>query len=279
MNICVVGGVNMDVIGRALSTLAPGDSNIGEIRFAPGGVGYNIAGRLALTGVKTRLITVLSRDAFGDMLINDCARRGIDIHLALKSNSPCSVYMSIHEPGGDMALAVNDMCLIDELTPEYLQGVIDYINDADACALDANLPEDSLEYLSKRARVKLVADPVSCVKAARLAPALARLDAIKPNLMEARALTGEPDAPSAARALLSMGVKRAIISLGEAGAYYADARESGQITPPERFACQTTGAGDAMCAGIAIGVANNESARQCAQRGLTQSALMLSSRY
>ena len=45
------------------------------------------------------------------------------------------------------------------------------------------------------------------------------------------------------------------------GAYHADATGAGTIVPGERFTCQATGAGDAMCAGIALALAENGRAR------------------
>ena len=39
------------------------------------------------------------------------------------------------------------------------------------------------------------------------------------------------------------------------GAYHADATGAGTTVPAERFTCQATGAGDALCAGIALALA------------------------
>ena len=39
------------------------------------------------------------------------------------------------------------------------------------------------------------------------------------------------------------------------GAYYADVTGAGTIVPDGCFTCQATGAGDAMCAGIALALA------------------------
>ncbi len=41
--VCVVGGANVDIEGRVLKTLLPGDSNPGTVIRSPGGVGRNIA--------------------------------------------------------------------------------------------------------------------------------------------------------------------------------------------------------------------------------------------
>ena len=62
------------------------------------------------------------------------------------------------------------------------------------------------------------------------------------------------------------------------GAYHADATGAGTIIPAERFTCQATGAGDAMCAGIALALAENGTARACAERGMRMSQALLRAR-
>ena len=62
------------------------------------------------------------------------------------------------------------------------------------------------------------------------------------------------------------------------GAYHADATGAGTIVPAERFICQATGAGDAMCAGIALALAENGAARACAERGMRMSQELLRAR-
>ena len=62
------------------------------------------------------------------------------------------------------------------------------------------------------------------------------------------------------------------------GAYHADATGAGTIVPDKRFTCQATGAGDAMCAGIALALAENGAARDCAERGMRMSQALLRAR-
>ena len=62
------------------------------------------------------------------------------------------------------------------------------------------------------------------------------------------------------------------------GAYHTDATGSGATVPAERFTCQATGAGDAMCAGIALALAENGTARACAERGMRMSQALLRAR-
>ena len=276
--IAVVGGMNLDVTGSVSAPLRARDSNIGAIRFAPGGVGRNIAERLARAGAHAKLYTCVSDDFVGRILEAACRDAGIDLSMARRVHGRGSCYMSVHGPDGDMAVAVNDMALMESLTVSYLEAALPDINRADACVVEANLSETCIAYLAERLRVPVVADPVSGVKATRLRPLLGRLDALKPNRDEALLLTGEATCEAAARALLKKGVKRVILSMGADGAYYADATGAGAIVPAERFTCQATGAGDAMCAGIALALAENGAARACAERGMRMSQALLRAR-
>ncbi len=274
----VIGGINLDITGYSKNALIGRDSNPGSIRFSPGGVGRNIAQQLAQAGLDVTLFTAISKDSQGEMLKNSCAETGICVDFAKRSPLPTSCYLSIHDSNGDMALAINDMALIEEITPDYLKSVLDRILKANICVIDANLSPESLTFLAENVTLPIIADPVSCVKAARLTPILHRLSAFKPNLIEAMELTGAQNEYDAAKRLLALGVKRTVISMGEKGVFYMDSEAHGMIAPEKVFTCQTNGAGDAMCAGIAVGAALNESARDCARRGLLFSARLLQSR-
>ena len=276
--VAVVGGMNLDVTGSVSMPLRAHDSNIGAIRFAPGGVGRNIAERLARAGAHAKLYTCVSDDFVGQLLEAACRDAGVDISMARRVHGRGNCYMSVHGPDGDMAVAVNDMALMESLTVSYLEAVLPDVNRADACVVEANLSEACIAYLAEHLRVPVVADPVSGVKAPRLRPLLGRLDALKPNRDEAQLLTGEADCETAARALLRLGVKRVILSMGADGAYYADENGAGRIAPDERFTCQATGAGDAMCAGIALALAETGTARDCAERGMRMSQALLRAR-
>ncbi len=274
----VIGGMNFDVVGISESALMMRDSNIGKIRFSAGGVGRNIAEQLARLGAETQLFTCVSDDFAGQMLKNDAKIKNIDLSFAKNSQSNASVYLSIHEPGGDMALAINDMSLISEITPEYLESVLPEIKKADVVVVDANLSPESLRFIFDHVDAPIAADPVSCAKIDRLKPYFSRLSAFKPNQLEAMYVTGAKDANEAAKKLVKMGVKRAVVSMGDAGCIYADENEVGAILPEKVYACQANGAGDAMCAGLTLGAALGESAKDAAGRGMRAAGKLLSER-
>ncbi len=265
--VTVVGGMNLDMLGIPDGPLLAHDSTPGKITLRPGGVGRNIAARLSEAGVRVSLITALGCDDRAQILERMCRESGIDLSLSVATACPAPCYLCIHDDQGDMVLAVNDMSAMERLTPEVMESRMATLNDADACVLDTNLSPDTLQYIARRATVPLILDPVSCAKAYRARDILPFLTAIKPNRLEAEAMTGEKNVEKAGAALLAAGVKRIFISLGAEGVYYADTACAGYQSARPLPTIPATGAGDAFCAGLTLSLLAGMDTRTCAEAG------------
>lgn len=268
LSVLVVGGLNLDILGTGSGPFLEGDSIPGFIEMKPGGVGCNIASHLARAGVRTELMTVLGDDLNAGLLRAACAEKGIGLSLSFQGKGPSPRYLAIHDMRGEMRAAVNDTRLLEALSPDGLRAALLGNSGFQACVLDANLSEACLQAAVSVVSVPLIADPVSTVKCLRLLSVMNRLTAIKPNLMEALAMTGEDSPERAANALLRLGVKQVYISLGSEGVYYADAYKSGMRSAPRLHGVSVTGAGDAMAAGITLGVAMKLPADETAMLGI-----------
>lgn len=276
MKIAVFGSANMDILGLTDDKLLLRDSNIGTVVLKPGGVGRNIASRICEHGVECMLFTAFGSDVLAEGLKAECQRLGMDISGSLTLPGRSNIYLCVHDETGDMLTAINDMGLMNALTPEYAATIMDQINACDLCVLDANLSEATLAYAASHATVPLLMDAVSCAKARRALVAMPYLTGFKPNIYEAQLLTGCEKAEDCADKLLELGVKRVFISLGEDGVYYADATERGRIPVEKISSAPKTGAGDALCAGLAVALAHHESTCACAEYGMRSAAKYLS---
>lgn len=253
----VVGGVNMDIGGRAAAPLVMADSNPGQVRMSLGGVGRNIAHNLALLGADVRMLTAFGDDLYAQKIAASCGELGIDISQALQvPGAATSTYLFLSGPDGDMALAVSDMDICQRITSAYLQSRRSLLDSAQLIVIDSNLPEESVRWLCENAKVPVFADPVSTAKAVRLRPVLGRLHTLKPNRIEAELLSGveirdEAGLEKAARTLLDTGLRRVFISLGKEGVYAAD--HTGALRMPccPAQPVNATGAGDAFMAALA----------------------------
>ena len=259
--VLAIGAANMDITGSSLHALVPHDSTPGQIRCAPGGVARNVAENLARLGHDVRLISAVGDDLFGARLLESTRRAGVDVQGCLVlDDHATSTYLSLHGPDGDMAVALNDMAILEQITPERLAHGAARVRHARAVLVDCNLSEAALGWIFGRAHAEAVfAEPVSAFKCRRLLPWLGQVHTLKANRLEAQALTGLPVADDAglvqaALWLHDQGVRHVVLSLGERGVYWsAIGGASGWQAALPASMVNVTGAGDAMMAGLLHG--------------------------
>jgi pseudouridine kinase len=258
--VAVVGGANMDLCGRSLADLVMGDSNPGELTSGPGGVARNIADNLGRLGNQVQFIGAVGSDLWGEQLLSSCrhANVGVD-HCLVVPGKESSTYLSIHAPTGELQLALNDMALIETLDARQLAQRRGVLSRSSAIVLDANLSESALEYIFHTYSDKpIFVDPVSSVKAGKIAPYLKQIHTLKPNITEAELLSGlhfeqMEQLPEIAGILHEQGIKRLLISLGKQGAYASIEGQGSFIPVAKTQVNNVTGAGDALMAGLVHG--------------------------
>lgn len=277
MHIGVIGGLNLDILGFPHQELRLRDSNPGRVQMQAGGVGHNIGVQLTKLGHSVTMLTAMGNDAQAVLLSNLCRRENIDLSCALKVNAPTCTYLCVHDHTGDMYCALNDMQAVDQLTPEAIRDVLPMLSRCELCVMDTNPPAETLQYAAGQLKMPIFADAVSAFKCQKLLPILPHITALKPNLMEAEAMTGEKEPDKAAKVLLDAGVQQVFISMGKHGVFYADRFSSGQV--PARALPEgtpLTGAGDSLCAGLIDGLLSHMSTRDVAELGVRTAYHMLS---
>lgn len=254
--VVVVGGLNIDISGLSGAVYREKDSNIGEVSIDVGGVGQNISHNLTKLEVPTHLISVYGDDHFGDIAKSECEKNNINLeHSERIKDSRNSIYLYVNDNKGDLVTAINDMALLDEITPEFLKKRLDFINGAKVVVIDCNVSKESIEWLADNVTAPIFIDPVSVAKVDRLENILNKIDTLKPNEHETQILTGievvdEDTARQAAKELNKKGVKNVFISLGAKGILCS---RNGEVDIVPSFAkkiVSTNGAGDCAMATI-----------------------------
>lgn len=274
----VIGGVNMDICGSPKSELLMRDSNPGSVTVKPGGVGRNIAHDLCLMGMEVSLVAPIGGDIFGSAILESCKALGMDMSMAImQPEMRSSTYLYINDADGDMFIAINEMDIMKCVTPECIEPLMERINSADAVVIDANLPPETVVYIAEHCTAPLYADAVSAPKAARLIPALGQLAALKPNALEAKALTGLDDPMEAAEALLRAGVKRVFVSMGGEGMTACEGEVRLEVPGVPAKVVSTTGAGDSVAAAIVYGGTHGYSLEATARLAVKAGAVTVAS--
>ena len=259
MKTAVIGGANVDVSARPEADFRLRDSNPGLVSVAFGGVARNIAHDLCLMGAATSFVTVFGDDFFGQNLMADCRKIGMDLSLSEQiANCRSNFYVCLNDDSGDMLSAVADTASMAHITPEFLAKRIDQINAHDLVVIDTNLDEAALIYLLDNVRIPLFVDAVSTAKALRLKRAMEQsrgkhISLLKLNRLEAEAMTETTEFSALAERLHALGAEKICITLGGDGVLCSDGKKQEILPAISTKIVNTTGAGDAFLAGVAFG--------------------------
>jgi pseudouridine kinase len=267
--ITVIGGANVDIQGKSEGNLLMEDSNPGFIKASLGGVGRNIADNICKFKLDTRLITAIGDDNEGVMVKDNARLLGIDMEQSITTTEHrTSTYLYVLDQQGELVVAVSDMGIVEQLTPAYFKKLLVKIDHSPYTVLDANLPQETIEYLAiNLIKTKLVLDPVSITKASKAKQVLDKFYAVKVNKTEAEALTGltldnQEMIAEAGRQLINLGIKRVFITLGSNGVYYQDNHHGFFRKAIKTKVINATGAGDAFTAAMIYGFTENLSNEQ-----------------
>ncbi|MBC7262965.1 MAG: carbohydrate kinase family protein [Chloroflexi bacterium] len=283
-HILIFGAATVDIKGRAASRLVPGSSTPGQISLSYGGVARNIAENLARLGEPTILLSAVGRDPFGAQILEHTAQGGVDVSRVLISpNHHSATFLRILDEKGAPLLSLDEMGIIQLLTPDYVAKHRELFDKAKMVVIDANLPPPTIRaivFAARRANVPLCADPASVALAPKLRRYLANFAIVRPNVHEAEVLTGmsiggRGEAMQAAQYLVSRGVGIAIITLAEEGLCYATSTESGYIPAIKCEVIDYTGAGDALTAAVVYGLLNEMPIDEAMRLGVSAATLTL----
>ena len=288
--VVVVGGANMDLKARVRGEAVAGTSNPGVTTQSPGGVARNVAENLARLGAAVSLVSVVGQDLLGDTLLRETAAAGVDVSGVLRvSGAATGSYTAVLGAGGELLLAVAAMDVMEHLTPAALRGLRAALRSAAWVVADGNLPADTLSALlalADETGVRVVYEPVSVPKAARLRPALAAGSApyaVTPNLAELAALVGRevadnpPDIRAAALDLHAAGPELVWVRRGERGSVLSLPRKWHELPALPAAVVDVTGAGDAMLAAFLAGLVAGLTPLHAAREGHAAAALTVES--
>ncbi len=258
--VCVIGGSNIDLQGFPNEKLTLMDSNQGKIETSLGGVGRNIAENLARLSVPVRLLSAVGDDFYGQKLMEESSTLGIDLkNMFISKEHPTSMYLSIMDEDHDMKVAISQMDVYEKMDKKYIQDNHLLIKNSNLIVLDANIPQNTIDYISSLFQeTPIFVDPVSTVKAMRLKNSMGKYHTIKPNIYEVSKLLDMEihtinDVRKAGEILLSYGIKRAFISMGKDGVFACDKDNELLVKAKIYNIKSATGAGDAFMAGLVSG--------------------------
>jgi len=263
--VVVIGSINMDIVIRAERMPREGETVFGSnLRFFPGGKGANQAVAAARLGGETFMVGRVGKDSFGDVLKSRLLEDGINCdRVIVDEKAATGTALIVINPTGNNSILVAPGAA-DNVSPADADAARDLISRADALLFQFEIPLETVARAAELAREHRVLTVLDAGPAKECPPDLLRMvDVVSPNETEAEALIGRdiPDLPSAkkaAKVFLDMGVKAVVLKLGEKGCVVARQREIRHYPAFNVSPVDTTAAGDAFTAALALELAKKE---------------------
>jgi ribokinase len=265
-DVFVLGSINQDFVLKVERRPNPGETvTNAELSTHNGGKGANQAAAAARLGASVTFLGRVGDDEFGEPLVRALQEKGIDTSLVEQASgeSTGAAFITV-TPDGENAITVAPGAN-RSLTPDDAEAASEEIWDARVLVAQMEIPVETVlravEVAAKRGTRALI----NLAPTVEVSPELLeRLDALVVNEHEAAFLLGSEvegvdGALSAAPELLSLGPRSAVVTVGEAGAVFAEGESSRHIPAPKVDVVDTTGAGDAFVGALAVKLARDTS--------------------
>lgn len=262
--IAVVGSFAVGLTMKLERFPVTGETLLGcGYRMDHGGKGSNQAVGCARLGAKVSFVARIGKDALGDMALDLYRNEGVDTTwLRQVPDRPTGVgFILVRSDTGENCIAL-DPGANDLLTREAVAASDGVLSSAQVILTQLEIPVEAAEAAMEQGRAHGAITILNPAPARVLPSTLLReVDILTPNQNEARVLLGyKPDAEvgpaDLGRELLARGPKQVIVTLGERGAFIATPEFEAHIPGISVPVVDTTGAGDAFNAGLAVALAH-----------------------
>jgi sugar/nucleoside kinase (ribokinase family) len=261
--VACAGTYIVDVLGRPVSELPRGQvsSRLTEIRMTAAGTAGGTSVDLARLGASVVALGAIGYDNIGDFLISTLQAEDIDASYLVRKDGvqTSATILPIHPDGSRPAWHVpgaNSTFTLDDVPWDVLSAC-DAVHVGGLTALPGVDGRPAGRILA-HARDHGALTTADCLGVRGEAPGellahcLPHVDIFMPNEGEALAVAGDADVSSAARRLRTLGAQCVIIKRGAEGCLILDDDGERTLPAPDASVVDTTGCGDAFCAGVIV---------------------------
>jgi sugar/nucleoside kinase (ribokinase family) len=277
LRVVVVGDLLYDLLAKVEGEVTFGTDTFVPIRVAAGGSGANAAAWLASSGIETHFVGRVGDDPFGEFLAQELERAGVRPHLARDASMATGKVLVLVDGGGERTM-ITDRGAGETFGPEDLPEMLfgrGHLHLSGYILSGGSRRETAIRALrlARLSGMTFSVDPSSvpllrAVGPGRFLESTRGAEVCFPNLEEGALLARTEDPERIAESLLShySGV---VLKLGPEGALYAGADGGWERVPaaPARVV-DTTGAGDALCAGFLSARLSGASPAEALRRGV-----------
>ena len=287
MGIVVIGAVFVDVKGYPDSVYNPKGRNAGRVERVHGGVGRNVVEDVANCELRPTFLSLVDKSGDGQDVINKLSSHKVNTSYMRATDDGMGTWLVIFGNDGDVAGSISkrpDLLPISDILDEHGDEIF---RDADSIIIEIDIDKETVKRvfrLAEKYGKKVFAVVSNMSIALERRDFLQSIDCFVCNVQEAGILfaddyTGksvEEMVQIISQKVIAAQIPRMIVTMGGEGAVYADMKgEKGSCPARKVEVRDTTGAGDAFCAGAAIGLTYGKNLRESCDIGAQLAASVI----
>ena len=266
MAIVVIGSVFVDIKGFPDDVYSPTGRNAGRVETVHGGVGRNVAEDIANVELRPVFVSMVDETAQGEEVLRKLKNHKVNTDFVLSTPDGMGIWLAVFDNTGDLAGSISKR---QDMTP--MIGLLDekgdeIFRDADSIVLEVDMDKEIVKrvfHYAEKYGKKVYGVVSNMVIASQRRDFLQNIDCFVCNVLEAGILFVddftqlEPEALAEAihERIVKANIPSMVVTMGSRGAVYASQSGDKGYFPPESVKVRdTSGAGDAFCAGVAIGL-------------------------
>lgn len=266
MSIVVVGTSFVDIKGFPDNVYIPKGRNAGRVEMIHGGVGRNVVEDIANVELNPTFVSLIDDSEMGKAVLNKLIKHKVNTDYVLETPDGMGTWLAIFDESGDVVGSVSkrpDMLPLADLLEEKGDEIF---ADADSIVVEVDLDKviirQTLEF-SRKYNKPVYAVVSNMSIASKRRDLLQEIECTVCNEQEAEMLfvkdfsdiSPEELAEKLPELIENAGIPSMVVTMGSKGAVYASRNgEHGYCPARPVKVADTTGAGDAFFAGVAIGL-------------------------
>lgn len=266
MGIVVIGASFVDIKGFPEDTYVPTGRNAGRVEYIHGGVARNVVEDIANIELRPTYLGIVDDTPLGNDVVQKLQRHKVNTDYVLTRPDGMGTWLAVFNNNGDVAGSISkrpDMLPLVELLEEKGDEIFAA---ADSVVIEVDLNKEIVKKvleLADKHHKKTFAVVSNMTIAAKRRDFLKHFDCFICNKLEAGLLFLDDytqKSPAEMQDILAKKVAQAqipsmVVTMGSQGAVYADMYGTQGYCPAKKVRVRdTTGAGDAFCAGVSIGL-------------------------
>lgn len=289
MGIVVIGAIFVDIKGIPLDTYVPTGRNAGKVEYLHGGVTRNIAEDIGKIGLKPTFLSIVDYSALGQEVIERLNQQKVNTQYIQKRENGMGLWLAVFSETGDVAGSISQRPNLMPIYETIKEKGNEIFKDCDSIIIEADIDQEIVEEVLKYAKKnkKKLFGVISNMHIAKERKHLLKdFDCLVCNELEAGILFDEDYANKSPDELCTIikekvetqSICSMVVTMGSLGSVYASTEGTSGTCPAQKVNVKdTTGAGDAFGAGLAVGLTYGKTFDQSIKIGTTLASTVITS--